>query len=628
MRRNVPPTLVSFIGPRDALPMTDVAKAPLAPGGRWFPVIGETLAFLAKPFEFIDRRVTSHGPIFRTHLLGKPTVFLAGGETAGVFADEERCMRDGATPDHLRELFGGRSLGLLDGAEHATRKRQILAAFVPEALPPYLPAMQKLVESTFARWSEAETTEGTAELKRLSVAAIARSVLSMGDGPDLEKLLESYQIVTAGLTGLPLPLPGTSYSRALKARGAIFEVLGRAVAAHRATAHDDGLDRMLAHQDENAVCMTDENAAMELHHVFIAGYIVFAELSALLVEIHQSNELRASLVAEIEARAPSGPLTIRQLASMEVLNRVVQETKRITPVVPIACGKARTTFPLGGYRSEEGTMLFWAPFAHNQDKSVYPNPSLFDPERFSAARAEHARHAFAFAPQGMGPSTGHKCPGVDYATMFMQVFVTVLLRDYAHQLPEQDVSLDLARIPPEPRDGLRLVLRKATKDAPANLPIKAGGARGLRPSELPPLYPEDPLGIDALLALAEIVWADGRVAKEEAEALVQIASSLGLDAEDVQRVERATRERPTAAPLLPLSVGVEEAEHLFTLACLVASADGSVDPRENAAIAGLGDRLRLDASSRKRASTAAKAVGASLGATSVLTAVAQALQCP
>ncbi len=599
-------------------------KAP--PGGRWFPVIGETLAFLAKPFEFIDERVARHGPIFRTHLLGKPTVILAGGETAGVFADEQVCLRDGSIPSHVRELFGGRSLGLLDGSEHATRKRQILAAFVPEALPAYVPAMQTLVETTLARWaSKDQELDGIAELKRLAISAIATNVVSMGDGLDLETLLESFQVLTAGFTGLPVALPGTAFKRALNARDAIFEVLGRAVKEHRESERDDGLGRMLAHRDEHGARMTDENAVMELHHIFIAGYIVFAELASLLITIAREPALHDGLSTEIRASAPSGDLTIRQLASMDLLSRVVQETKRITPVVPLAFGLARKSFVVGGFRIDEGTMLFWAPFAHHQDAAVYPKPQTFDAERFTAARAEQGRHPFAFAPQGMGPSTGHKCPGVDYATLLMQVFTTTLLRDYTYDIPEQDVSLDLSRIPPEPRDGLRIAFSRSAGASSTRPTAAKALAKPLRPSELPRLYPEDPLGIDALLALAEIVWADGRVAEEEAEALVKIARACTLDDHEVALVQRALRERPSTEQLLPLSLAREEAEHLFTLACVLASADGTVDPREVAAIAGLGDRLRLDTIARERAATAAAAVAESLAGTSVLTAVAREL---
>jgi cytochrome P450 len=258
----------------------------------------------------------------------------------------------------------------------------------------------------------------------------------MGDGPDLEKLLESFQVLTAGFTGLPVALPGTAFKRALNARDAIFEVLGRAVTEHRAKEQDDGLGRMLAHRDEQGASMTDENAVMELHHIFIAGYIVFAELASLLITFAREPALHDALLIEIQASAPSGKLTLRQLASMDLLSRVVQETKRITPVVPLAFGRARKSFVLGGFRIDEGTMLFWAPFAHHQDAAVYPKPQTFDAERFTVARAEQGRHPFAFAPQGMGPSTGHKCPGIDYATLLMQVFTTTLLRDYTYDIPE------------------------------------------------------------------------------------------------------------------------------------------------------------------------------------------------
>ena len=612
----------------DTTATTGASSARLPPAGRWFPVIGETLAFLAKPFEFIENRVAVHGPIFRTHLLGKPTVILAGGETAGVFANEEITIRDGSIPNHVRELFGGRSLGLLDGAEHATRKRQILAAFVPEALPAYVPAMQALVEKTIAGWAaKGDAVECIAELKRLAITAIATNVVSLGEGDDLESLLANFQILTAGFTGLPIALPGTAFKKALQARDAIFEVLGRAVKEHRAKAFEDGLSRMLAHEDEQGATMTDENAVMELHHIFIAGYIVFAELSSMLVTLDRRPELAETLATEVTERAASGALSIRQLASMEALNRFVQETKRTTPVVPLAFGKARKTVIVGGFRIDEGMMLFWAPFAHHLDTKVFAKPRLFDPERFGSERAEHGRHPFAFAPQGMGPSTGHKCPGVDYATLLMQVFATVLLREYHHEVIEEDVSLDLGRIPPEPRHGLRIAFTKATADS-----VRGGGAgapsslKAVRPSDLPPLYPEDPLGLDALLALAEIVWADGHVAPEEAEALITIARSLALDDADVALVERALRERPTAVQQLPLALEGAEAEHLLTLACLIASSDGNVDPREHAAIAGLGDRLRLDAAARERAATAARAVGDSLAGSSVLTTVARELK--
>src|SRR5262249_31766125 len=156
------------------------------------------------------------------------------------------------------------------------------------------------------------------ELKRLAITTIARNVVSMDAGSDLETLLAGFKAVTAGFSGLPLPIPGTTFARAIAARDAIFAILRRVVAEHRERPHDDGLGRMLAsrgpvHDGGSAPkppgeAISDEDATKELHHVFIAGYIVFAELAAILIRLVERPDLHAALAAEVLAHAPAGPL--------------------------------------------------------------------------------------------------------------------------------------------------------------------------------------------------------------------------------------------------------------------------------------------------------------------------------
>jgi cytochrome P450 len=100
-------------------------------------------------------------------------------------------------------------------------------------------------------------------------------------------------------------------------------------------------------------------------------------------------------------------------------------------------------------------MVIWALLPSHVGYSVYTDPERFDPDRFSPERAEDKRHEHAFAPQGAGPVTGHRCPGLDYATYFMEVFAIVLLRGYDWELPPQSFEIDYSKTPPEPKDGLR-----------------------------------------------------------------------------------------------------------------------------------------------------------------------------
>src|SRR4029077_10581860 len=98
--------------------------------------------FAKNPFRFIDDRLRAHGRIFRSRVLGRKTVVMAGPDAAGRFIDSGIIMREGAMPPHIQELFGGRSLPLLDGEVHRARKSVINQAFNRASLAAYLPSIQ------------------------------------------------------------------------------------------------------------------------------------------------------------------------------------------------------------------------------------------------------------------------------------------------------------------------------------------------------------------------------------------------------------------------------------------------------------------------------------------------------
>ena len=101
----------------------------LPPGSDGIPLLGETLSFAKNPFRFIEERLATHGRIFRTNVLGRKTAVIAGPEAAGRFIDADVVMREGSMPPHVQELFGGRSLPLLDGEVPKVRKQLVNQAF-------------------------------------------------------------------------------------------------------------------------------------------------------------------------------------------------------------------------------------------------------------------------------------------------------------------------------------------------------------------------------------------------------------------------------------------------------------------------------------------------------------------
>jgi cytochrome P450 len=447
----------------------------LPPGSTGLPGLGETLSFLKNPYAFVADRAKAHGPIFRTSLFGKKTAVIVGAEAAARFIDPALVERDGSQPDPVFRLFAGPSVPHLDGDAHLDRKKILLQAFTRDALTAYLPGMQALVAKRFERWASAGEVRLVDETKRLSLEAVAQDIMGVTSADDLARLDAWYMDIGGAFTGLPLPLPGTKYSRGLKAVDAVLAFFRDIIRAHREKPdgtspaspergriqNDDGLSRMLAYKTPSGVALNDDQAARELHHMVIAGRVVYAHLLTLAMELAKRDDVRARLRAEIERVAPDGALTVERLYAMKYLGEVLMETKRSSPVVPGMFGRAKADIAIGGFTIPRGWQIMFGLRESLVDGAAFPHPERFEPERFGDARAEHKKHEHALVPHGPGkPETSHHCAGTDYASQLTKVFAITLVRGYDIALPPQMLEYNWAQLTPDPRDGLRARITK------------------------------------------------------------------------------------------------------------------------------------------------------------------------
>jgi cytochrome P450 len=441
-------------------------QAPLPPGRRGIPYLGEVTAFLKDGFGFVEQRTRRHGPVFRTKIMGRPTVVICGPDASGQFIDQTLIQRDGAMLPHIQTLFGGRALPVLDGDEHRERKAFVMAAFTREALSGYLPEMQRLVRTALESWAAEPELRWLDGFKRLALETICTTILGLPDGPTFEAVARDYEIVGGGFSSLPIALPGTGFTKAKQALSRILAIYEQNIHEHQANPRQDGLSRILAaHSVKDGRAIRVDEARIELHHIVVAGLIVWAWFVTAVVELDRHPAVRERLRREVSA-LPPGPLTVEALMAAPFLRQVSMEIRRLSPVVHVFFGKARTTFEFGGYRIPEGWMVLWGIRSSHLWPQVYPDPERFDPERFSPERHEDGKHEHAFVPNGAGnPMTGHKCAGYEFAPLMLQTFLVELLRGGLRWsfTPGQDLSLDYSLIPPAPRDGLRARLSTSSQ---------------------------------------------------------------------------------------------------------------------------------------------------------------------
>lgn len=429
---------------------------PLPPGSGGLPLLGETLGFLKDPYAFVQKRFRRYGPVFRSHLFGRKTAVIVGPESAEHFIDAALIERHGSQPGPVYRLFAGPSLPHLDGSEHSFRKEIVLQAFTPEALTGYLPATHLLVQAHLAEWAARGEVAAVKSSKILALQAVAQDIMGITRSADLQQLEQWYSDIARGFTSIPIPFPGGGYARALKAVEGVLHYFGQVVRQHRQTPSQDGLSRMLA----SDTSLTDDQLAREMHHMVLAGRVVYAHLLTILFVLSRRSELQARLEEEIAEVVGGQELTLEKLDSMPFLDRFLMEVKRTSPVVPGMFGKARAGFELQGYTIPQGWQIMFGLRQSLFDDSIFPSPDSFLPERFAAPRCEHQKHPHAYVPHGPGqPRTSHHCAGTDYATLLAKVFIVSLLSGYRFDLPPQNLEYNWSQLTPDFRDGLRTRIR-------------------------------------------------------------------------------------------------------------------------------------------------------------------------
>jgi fatty-acid peroxygenase len=131
------------------------------------------------------------------------------------------------------------------------------------------------------------------------------------------------------------------------------------------------------------------------------------------------------------------------------------EVRRFYPFAPFIGGRAPRAVEWDGERVPAGAMVFLDLYGQDHDERLWGDPYTFRPERFLGREIG----ASDLVPQGAGdPRTGHRCPGEEVTVALLSALAVRLARLDA-DVPEQDLSISLRRIPARPASGVVLRVR-------------------------------------------------------------------------------------------------------------------------------------------------------------------------
>ncbi|MFC0438325.1 cytochrome P450 [Kutzneria buriramensis] len=377
--------------------------------------VDETVSLLTEGYAWLpDRRRRT--PTVRTRLLGRRAWCIGGVGAARYFYDEENVRRHGALPEPvLSTLFGRGAVHTLDGEEHRSRKEMFLSIMDPAGVADLTERVvdvwdQTLRPGRMVLFDEAGRvlTEAVCDWAGIRVApadlpALAADLIAMVDG-----------FATAGPRHLKARIARRRREKWLArvADGAVVDV----VAKHIEDPHVRAVELL------NVIRPT----------AALSWFVTFAAHA-----LHRWPEHRESLAA-------GGDYAVA----------FAHEVRRFYPFVPFLAGLAARDLDWLGEEIPEGSLVLLDIHGHNHDPELWPDPYAFSPGRF----LDRAIGPFELVPQGAGwADDGHRCPGEGIAVSVLAALSERLARlDY--EVPHQDLTISLRRVPARPRSGFVLVV--------------------------------------------------------------------------------------------------------------------------------------------------------------------------
>lgn len=158
---------------------------------------------------FFDKRRERYGNVFKTHILGKPTVRIIGATNARKILLNENSLVESQWPRSIQMLLGEGSLTLAAGKVHTIRKRAILRAFTYDALSGYAVMTQTTIQKYINKWCCERDILGYNEFRSLAFELSCRVLLGFEMNKEEHgRLLSAFETFMSSLFSIPIRIPG------------------------------------------------------------------------------------------------------------------------------------------------------------------------------------------------------------------------------------------------------------------------------------------------------------------------------------------------------------------------------------------------------------------------------------
>jgi cytochrome P450 len=373
------------------------------------------------------------------------------------------------------KMLLGEGMITSEGAQHRAQRMAAQPAFHRQRIPQYADMMVAEAARMRETWRAGEERDIAIEMMHLTLNVIADTLFATDLRDEAQELADAINRIM-GLYNFLVMLPAAEWlvhvrppglAAFVRARKRIDAVVYRMIDAHRRRGSDGNslLDLMISASPDNSVA-AEQSLRDQVITIFLAGYETVANaLSWTWYLLSQNTECERRFHNEIDVVLQGRLPTFDDIPRLRYTEMVMAESMRLYPPAWAMGRYARNDFQLGDYFLPAKTTVLISQFVTQRDERFFPDPTRFDPERFTP-EAKLRRTKLTYFPFGAGV---RQCIGESFAWMEGVLLLATLAQKWKMKLipghrvePEPLITL-------RPKYGMRMTVEARGQSAGAEI---------------------------------------------------------------------------------------------------------------------------------------------------------------
>jgi cytochrome P450 len=364
----------------------------------------------------------------------------------------------------------GKGLITSEGETWRSHRRTMSPAFDTRSIAAYTPVMTTAAQELLAQWRNVPAgipVDVATSMMTVTLNIISRTMFS-NDSDDIVEIMERsagrYQLEMRpnimDMLGLPRWLASLPRKNvAARTLGEFDRVVDRLIKERTRDPDSypkDLLARLVGARDEQTgVGMNAQEVRDHVITIFLAGHETTAmALTWTWFLLSQHPQVESKLHAEIDSVLGGRAPIHEDLGKLVYTRMVIDESMRIYPPVHTIARQAVGDDTLAGRHIPKGSTVMIAPWLLHRHLKLWDNPSVFDPERFSAERSS-GRTRFSYLPFGGGKRL---CIGAAFSLAEATILLATLAQRYSLRLAPGHRVEPQALITLRARHGMKMLL--------------------------------------------------------------------------------------------------------------------------------------------------------------------------